>query len=294
MLNALLKRSSLCLLLISQPLLAQEVTTYFNNITLNADLKLAENSTLADGVLLITHGTLAHNKMEVINTLQNLLTDAGVNTLAINLSLGVDDRHGMYDCQIPHQHKHTDAIEEINAWTGWLQNQGAGDISLMGHSRGGNQSAWFSQLHPDKVKSQILLAPATWTESTEKSDYKQRYGKSLDAILLQAQKATNDTWMEHTDFIYCTDSRVKASSFVNYYTPDPKFNTPYILKETSVPSLVISGSEDKTVSDLPEKMAGVTNPLVQHIVIEGADHYFRDLYADEVAEQIIEFLENQQ
>lgn len=293
MFNALLNRFSLILLLASPPLFAQEVTTSFNNITFNADLKLAENSTLADGVLLITHGTLAHNKMEVIHTLQSLLTESGINTLAINLSLGVNNRHGMYDCQIPHQHKHSDAIKEISIWIDWLKSKGAGDISLMGHSRGGNQTAWFSQAYPNKVKYQILLAPATWTEAAEQNDYKNRYGKSLADILLQAQQTTDDTWMEHTGFIYCADSRVKASSFVNYYIPDPRLNTPYLLKETNVPSLIISGSEDKTVSDLPEKMAAVTNPLIQHIIIEGADHYFRDLYADEVVEQIMEFMESQ-
>lgn len=291
--KSLVKISSLLLLLSCQSVFAQEVTTSHKDLTLNADLKLAEGSTLADGVLLITHGTLAHNKMEVIATLQDLLTEAGINTLAINLSLGIDNRHDMYDCQTPHQHKHTDAIDEINIWSTWLKNQGAGDISLMGHSRGGNQTAWFSQSYPDKVKSQILLAPATWSEAAEQLDYKTRYGKPLADILIKAQQADDNAWMDATDFIYCTGSRVKASSVANYYSPDQRFNTPYLLDKTSTPSLVISGSEDKTVSDLPERMAGLSNPHVEHISIEGADHYFRDLYADEVVELIIEFMEKQ-
>lgn len=292
--NSLIKVSSLLLLLTCQPILAQEVTTSHNQLTINAELKLAEGRTLTDGVLLITHGTLAHNKMEVIATLQELLTDAGINTLAINLSLGIDNRHGMYDCQAPHQHQHTDAIDEINTWSAWLKNQGAGDISLMGHSRGGNQTAWFSQSYPDKVKSQILLAPTTWSESAERNDYKTRYGKSLTTLLSQAQQADENAWLDATDFIYCTGSRVKATSFVNYYSPDQRFHTPYLLEKTITPSLVISGSEDKTVSDLPERMAGVSNPQIEHISIEGADHYFRDLYADELVELIVDFMEKQQ
>ena len=292
--NSLFKASSLLLLLTCQPLFAQEVTTSHNNLAINAELKLAENSTLADGVLLITHGTLAHNKMEVIATLQELLTDAGINTLAINLSLSIDNRHGMYDCQVPHQHKHTDAIEEISTWSAWLKSQGAGDISLMGHSRGGNQTAWFSQSYPDKVKSQILLAPATWSKTAEQNDYKTRYEKSLTEILSQIEQADENAWMDPTDFIYCTGSRVKATSFLNYYLPDQRLDTPYLLEKTITPSLVISGSEDKTVTNLPEKMAGITNSLVEHISIEGADHYFRDLYADEVVEHIVEFMEKLQ
>jgi pimeloyl-ACP methyl ester carboxylesterase len=299
MFKTLLNTSSLFLLLTALPLSAQEVTLPHETLnhkilTLNAEMTLAENSQLSDGVMLITHGTLAHNKMDVISTFQNLLADAGINTLAINLSLGINNRHGMYDCKVPHQHKHTDAIEEINAWLSWLQQQGAGNITLMGHSRGGNQTAWFSDSHPEQsIKAQILLAPATWSEKAELDNYQKRYEKSLSAILSDAQRAQPDTWIEHVDFIYCADSRVKADSFVDYYQANPKFNTPYLLKRTAIPTLVISGSEDKTVSDLPEMMADVSNPLVQHAEIEGADHYFMDLYADDAVESIIEFLDNQ-
>ena len=110
--TSLLKISSLLLLLSCQSLFAQEVTTSHHTLTLNAELKLAEGSTLADGVLLITHGTLAHNKMELIATLQDLLTDAGINTLAINLSLGIDNRHGMYDSRY---------LININTATQWMR-----------------------------------------------------------------------------------------------------------------------------------------------------------------------------
>lgn len=293
MFKALLNTTAL-LLLAAQPLYAQEVTTEYNNLTLNAEMQLAEGSSLADGVVLITHGTLAHNKMELIGTLQTLLSDSGLNSLAINLSLGINDRHGMYNCQVPHQHKHTDALNEIGAWTDWLKNQGAKNLILMGHSRGGNQTAWYAANNPTRVKAQVLLAPATWTEQGENSNYQQRYSQSLANVLAKAGKADKNTWLEDTNFIYCANSQVKAESFLNYYQADERFNTPFILKTIQVPTLVISGSEDKTVSDLPIMMNQVSNSQVKHRIIEGADHYFRDLYADEVIDLLVEFLENQQ
>ena len=293
MYKALLKTTAL-LLLTAQSLFAQEVTTEHENLTLNAQMQLAEGSSLADGVVLITHGTLAHNKMELIETLQTLLSDSGFNSLAINLSLGINDRHGMYDCQVPHQHKHTDALNEIDAWIDWLKAQGAQNVVLMGHSRGGNQTAWFAANNPVKIKAQVLLAPATWTEQGENSDYQQRYSQSLATLLAKAEKADKNTWLDNTNFIYCANSKVTAGSFLNYYQPDKRFNTPFILTEITVPTLVISGSEDKTVSDLPKMMSQVSNSHVTHSIIEGADHYFRDLYADEVVELLAEFLENQE
>ncbi len=272
---------------------AEEVTIPYNNITINGELKLAEDSQLSDGVILITHGTLAHNKMEIISTLQSLLADEGLNSLSINLSLSIDNRHSMYECSVPHQHKHTDALGEIEAWLTWLTEQGAPAVALLGHSRGGNQSAWFSDLNPNLVSSQILVAPATWSEDAERASYQERYNKPLEPILAQANKADASTWLEHTDFIYCKDSKVLASSFTDYYNSNPKFDTPTLLQTTQVPTLVFSGTEDKVVPELPEKMTAVNNPLVTYVSVEGADHYFRDLYADQIVESIVEFLGKQ-
>ncbi|WP_036552123.1 alpha/beta hydrolase [Neptunomonas japonica] len=289
-----LLNSAALLLFTAQPLFAQEVTTKYEDLTLNAQMQLAEGSTLADGIILITHGTLAHNKMELVETLQLLLSDSGLNSLAINLSLGISDRHGMYDCQVPHQHKHTDALNEISVWAQWLKNQGAQNLVLMGHSRGGNQTAWFTTNNPTQLKAQILLAPATWTEEGDNSNYQQRYSQSLSSVLLQAEKTDKNTWLEDTNFIYCANSQVKAESFLNYYQADERFNTPFLLNDINTPTLVISASEDKTVSDLPKMMSQVSNSKVEHSIIEGADHYFRDLYADEVVELVVDFLEKQE
>ena len=48
------------------PALAAEVTLPYKGLTLNADLTLAPGKTLADGVILITHGSLAHRDMEML------------------------------------------------------------------------------------------------------------------------------------------------------------------------------------------------------------------------------------
>ena len=120
---------------------ANEVTQPFKGITLNANLELAKDKKPADGVILITHGGLAHRGMELVTNLQKLLKERGYNTLAINLSLGLNDRHGMYDCMVTQRHYNDDAADEIGAWVGWLKKQGATRVALLGHSRGGTQTA---------------------------------------------------------------------------------------------------------------------------------------------------------
>lgn len=271
---------------------ADTVSIPFNGMTLNAELEIAEDKTLADGVLLLTHGTLAHNKMELIATLQELLVDAGISTLAINLSLGVDNRESaMYDCTIPARHHMEDAITEIEAWQQWLDTEGAGPRWLMGHSRGGNQTAQYTLAYPQRVAGQILLAPATWDYNATLSGYAENYGEDIGALLKQAATLPPDALLTDASILYCQGSGASASALLSYYANNPAYDTPTVLKETQTPTLVIAGTLDQVVSDLPEKMAEVTTDNIEFIEIQDADHFFRDLYADEVTEYAVEFIE---
>ena len=197
---------------------AKEVEIKDGNITLNANLELAEGKTIQDRTILITHGTLTHSKHSIIVQLQELFAENELNSLAINLSLGVDKRHGMYDCATTHKHKHTDALHEISTWLGWLKEKGTKEISLLGHSRGGNQTAWFAAEHDDPIiKQVILLAPQIWNTETASKEYKEKYGKNLKPILKKAQALVKEgkqgEILEGVDFIYCKNTNVSAESF---------------------------------------------------------------------------------
>ncbi len=283
------------LLLASLPGRAAEVTLPFKGLTLNANLETAEGRSLQDGVVLITHGTLAHNGMEIIATLQGLLRERGFNTLAINLSLGVDDRHGMYDCAVTHRHKHSDAVREIAAWVTWLHGQGVEKIVLSGHSRGGNQTAqYLMDRAAPKVLGAALLAPATWDKDKAAASYKARYKASLTSLMGKMNRAVlakkGDTVFPGTGFIYCPGASVTAAAFVDYYAEDIFLDTPSVLVRVKhQPVLVIAGSDDEVVTDLPEKMAGVVNSQITLEVIDGADHFFLDFYAEDAADLIADF-----
>jgi len=276
---------------------AEEVTLEHDGLTLNGNLTLAEGTTLADGVLLVTHGTLAHNAMEIIETLQGLLQEGGINSLAINLGLGIDNRHGMYDCATPHRHRHGDAVAEIGAWVAWLNAQGAGDIVLVGHSRGGNQTAWYaSQASSPKIKGVILIAPMTREAGQAAGGYRKRFDKDLGPVLAEAQALADagkgGTLMAHVDFVYCRDTSATAGAFVSYHGEEPRLNTPRLLAGIHVPVLVLAGSEDDVTTGLPEKLEPMADGgKVRLVVIDGADHFFRDLYAEEMAEAMVEFIQ---
>ncbi len=54
------------LLFASVSLQAKEVTQQYLGLTINANLELADGKALQDGVVLILHGTMAHNLMEIV------------------------------------------------------------------------------------------------------------------------------------------------------------------------------------------------------------------------------------
>lgn len=275
---------------------ADEVRLQHDGLTLNADLQLADGKQLSDGALLITHGTLAHNDMELIRTLQRLLASAGYNSLAINLSLGLDDRHGMYDCATPHRHQHTDALDEIGLWLDWLKQQGAQRVALMGHSRGGNQTAWFAaERGDDAVSHVLLLAPQTWSAGKHAQDYEKRYGKPLVPVLEKARQLSaagrGDTLIEGVDFIYCENTAATANSILSYYAEDERMDTPVLLPRIPKPVMVFAGSDDTTVEGLVEKVEPLADgENIQLYVVDGAGHFFRDLFAEEVVDEVSAFI----
>jgi pimeloyl-ACP methyl ester carboxylesterase len=275
----------------------EKISLKTKGLALNANLQLAKGKALSDGVVLLTHGTLAHNEMEIIANLQDLLSERGRNSLAINLSLGVDNRKSaMYDCPVPHRHHYLDAVDEISAWVDWLKSKGVTKISILGHSRGGAQSATYAAQQPDvTIKNVILIAPATWSQQRSKDNYQKRYNVELAPLLTRAEKLVSDGQgrqiMKDIGFLYCANISATASSFVSYYKPDPRRHTPNLLKDIKLPTLVIAGTRDKIVKGLAEAVKPlVDGQKLQLRVIDDAGHYFRDFAGEEVADAIDEFL----
>ena len=272
--------------------MAAEVSLSFRGLALSGALVLAEGKDPADGIVLITHGTLAHHRMEIVATLQALLAERGLSSLGITLSLGIDARRGMYDCALAHRHRQSGAADEIAAWVRWLGAHGARRIALMGHSRGGNQTARFAAEadHP-AVVAVVLLAPATRNAEVAARRYAAAGGGELASVLERARRAEPDDMLKGVRFLFCRDTSVAAGSFLDYYADDRRHDTPSLLPEIAKPTLVIAGSADRVVPDLPQRVAPFLDHDTRLVVVEDAGHFFRDLFAEDVADAVAEFLE---
>ena len=249
-----------------------------------------------DSAILLLHGTLSHSDTEIIQSLEALFSENGRSTLAINLSLGVDGRDTALYCDGTHRHRELDALDELQRWANWLVDQGVSDITLLGHSRGANQMARFARERSNTaVKRMILVAPPRWSRDAMYRGYAERYDAPLDAILAQAQQQVaegrgNELLPNPVGFLYCGNTRATAEAFMSYYRDDPLRDTPTLLSEVELPTLVVTGSEDTIVEELPAALAD-TAPNAEIVEIDGADHFFRDLYADELVDLALEFID---
>lgn len=239
----------------------------------------------SDKLVLITHGTLAHFEMEIVTKLQELLKAEGIASLANNLTLGQNDRMGMYDCAIPANHTHEDGVIEINAWLAWINETLPQYTKLyqIGHSRGGNQVAQsFVGTDNATVLGSILIAPMTWELQSENDK----------ANLALADKAKSGEFISVNRHIYCDQAMASSESIHSYSADNPNFDTPFVLQATKKPVLVFAGGDDSVVNNLPEKMTILeNNPLVRLITIEGADHLFLDFYIEDVVNDSISFID---
>ena len=285
------------LLFVAGLVYADEVTLSYNELTLNGSLEIVAGKKLADGVILITHAGLGHRGMETVTYLQELFRLRGYNTLAINLSLGLNNRHGMFDCKNTHSHRYADAANEIGAWMDWLMVKGAKRVTLLGHSRGAGQAALYAAEQDNSlVKAVVLLAPDTQA-TNDAAAYEQRHHNPLATVLAKAQKlikvGKGSAVLEHTGILYCSDTSVTADALVSYYGPDQRLDTPYLIPKIKKPTMIVIAGNDEVVIGFNKKFEQ-TGKLknVRLKTIDGSDHFFRDLYADEAVAEIDAFLKD--
>ncbi len=277
---------------------AEEVTLEHLGLELSANLETAPGKSLkSDGVVLLVHDTLGHGRMELMAGLQDGLRDLGVNSLAITLGLGVNKRHGMFDCSLEQDHRHEDAADEIAAWVQWLiKDKGVQAITIAGHGRGANQAALFAINGAGKgVKRLVLIAPLMQTQEKAEADYRALFGKPLRPELAKAEELVaaeaGNRLLEVPGFLTCQHAKVTAGSFANYYGANAKFQTTNLLQSLKLPVLIAVGDADPGLAAIKEaepEFASQKNVTLS--VIPGADQDFRDAGADDLAKKIKEFI----
>jgi pimeloyl-ACP methyl ester carboxylesterase len=248
-------------------------------LRLNGNLELPAGKTARDGVVVIVHGMLSWHGQETIAALQNNLKQRGIVSLAITLSLGVDDRKAPRSCDVLHDYALAGAKREVGLWLEWLKGQNARHVDLLGFSRGGAQVAAISPELPT-VRKVVLLAPSFATAVEQAAAYKRAFGHDLAPEIEAARRAPLQQRIG--DFLSCKQAPVLNATFLDAYSELP----PSLAARTGHPTLVVVAGKDTIVPDLASRLPSTVKP----VTIDGADHFFRDLYGDEAADAITKFL----
>lgn len=286
-------------LLLTTPVVAVEVTTQYEGKTLNGNLEIAGGKDLADGAILIFHAMMQHRESEIILGLQNGFIEAGRNSLAVNLSMGVDNRHGSFECSEPHRYLFDDAFGEGLAWLEWLNQQGAGPVAILGHSLGANQALGLVVDHPEsQVAALILLSPMTTGHEKLLSAYEKRWRLDFDPIFDAAKSHIdrgNGDQLMRVDFLFCPKAQVAARTFVSFYGGQPlRYDPSGYLHKLQTPTQIIIGSADERQPNVSTFLKPfVDDDKIFMYTIESGGHFFRDLNLEEAVEVAVEFLDGQ-
>ena len=265
-----------------QPAWAEPVQLKSGQTRLNGNMEVPPGKKLADGVALILHSALSDAKQDVVVALQQNLKKRGIASLAVTLSLGIDNREGQRACGLLHDYALAGTQREIAAWMAWMRADGAPTVDLIGFSRGATQIA---ELVPklSRVGRVVLIAPQFATSAERAETYQRDYGHPItkplaDANAYPLQKMT-------VDFLQCRDAQVLGATFLDAY----RERLPQLAAETTYPTLVVIAGKDEAVPDLAKKLPS----QVQRVVIEGSGHFFAGPYGDEAADAIARFLKNE-
>jgi pimeloyl-ACP methyl ester carboxylesterase len=250
---------------------------------LNGNFELPPGRTASDGVVVIVHGTLSWYGQETIAALQRNLKARGVGSLAITLSLGVDDRQRTRRCDVTHDYALAGAKREVGLWLEWLKGQQAKSVDLLGFSRGGAQVAAMAPELPS-VRKVMLLAPAFATSVEQAEIYQRAFGHALQPEIDEARK--NPLATRTVDFLTCKQAPVLNATFLDGYAE----LAPRLAARTGKPTMVIVAGKDEIVPDLAKRLPSEVKP----VVIDGAGHFFLDLYGEEAADAIAKFMASDQ
>ena len=100
--------------------------------------------------------------------------------------------------------------------------------------------------------------------------------------------------MDLPAFLYCKNAEASAASVMSYYGSGGIHDALALLPGIASPVLVVAGSQDRVVPDLPSRMPEIAENQgnVRFELIEDAGHLFLDFYAEDAADLIIDFLDS--
>lgn len=235
--------------------------------------------------VLLLHGFLQTREAPVVYRLADALGAAGYTVLAPTLSLGIDLRRQSLDCDALHLHAMEDDVRELGGWVGWLAGRHPGPIVLLGHSSGALQTVAYmaGRPHP-RVARAILLSLTHFGPSSGGRE------SAEDIERARAQQRLGEEEIDVFRLSYCDKYPAPPTPYLSYLRWDHAAVLAAIARIRR-PVDAVFGSADATVPEgWPEEVQAAGARL--HVV-QGGDHFFRDLAEFDMVDVILRLLEDE-
>ena len=266
-----------------------------NNIKITSDDGTTLNANLYDNlqndsVYMLVHGTRGFKTMEIIRSLEQKILLNGHDVLSINLSYGVNNRNdGFLSCDIEHIHNEHKSVREIISWYQYLLSKNYKKITFVGHSRGGFNIVQASEIINNKDIELHLLAPIVDTYKGTRDYYMSEHNLPYDQIIQSNDEYIISDRYPAINFLFCENARVSSSTFRSYldFTENRSkypftFNILKLLNKSNIKISIYSGTADEILLDSYKMFESIDKGNITHYIIEGGDHFFRDIYLDDV------------
>ena len=258
-----------------------------DGITLNANLSTKLKN---DSVYMIVHGTRGFKTMEIIKSLEQKILHEGHDVLSINLSYGINDRNDSFlSCDIKHTHNEHESVREIINWYEYLLSKNYKKITLVGHSRGGLNIIQAAALINNKDIELHLLAPIVDTYRGTRDYYTTEHNLPYEQIIQNNEEYIISDKYPSINFLFCENAQVSSSTFRSYLDFSENRNKyPFtfdilkLLNESDNKIFIYSGTADEIVLDSYKMFKSVNSTKIDHYIIDDGDHFFRDIYLDDV------------
>ncbi|MEM9122093.1 MAG: hypothetical protein AAGB03_02120 [Pseudomonadota bacterium] len=283
---------SIITLLISMPASpasARGVSLELDGLTALASWSEPEDADLETGVVLVLHRALGHRGTGTVAGIQRALAERGIASLAPTLTLAEDRRTGLFDCANPHRYTPEEAVREVQAWLGWLAERNVGAVTLIGHGEGALPVLGaITEAIPLPVPTRgvVVVAPPPTSEATLAAQWAAAgadFEAAIDAAEAQLNAGKGDALVPGVPFRTCKATSVSAKALVGYAAAWRDTPLAVAASTASVPVVVMVGSAEPTAQAAIEAFAG-TPDSVDLRVIEGADAFFYDAFAQDIAD----------
>ena len=114
--------------------------------------------------------------------------------------------------------------------------------------------------------------------------------KYSSLISLAKSKKSKKLVLKNIRFLHCAKTNVTAASFLGYYDLK-EMDTSLLLRKIKIPVIVLTASDDTVEPDLTADMKKAKRGKnIKLEVIDGASHFFRDLYLEDVVDSVTKFI----